>query len=786
MLELTLEQALTLGILGLTIVLFLSERLRPDLVGLLVLVALVLTGLVQPEESIAGFANPAVVTIWSVFILSAGLGRTGVAGMVGERILRLAGAGEARLVAVLMATTAVGFCFMSNVAVAALFLPVTMDLARRTGIAPSRLLLPMAFGTLLGGNLILIGTASNLVVADFVRSAGLRPLGLFDFTPVGLAILAAALLWMVPLGRRLLPVRRTPQPLSAAEGPANRSLPELYRLEERLAVLVVPPGSPLVGKALAESRIGRALGLNVLSIKRPGGIRIPPEPNRTLEAGDRLLVLGRLDTIEELATHPLVDLADAPRSLASFVTEEVGLVELRVEEGSPFQGATIADVEVSRSLGVNVVAVRRGDLVYRTHLHDNRLQPGDFLIVQGPRIRLEALRDHPGYRPMGMGEALAYGMDERFLALRIPGGSPLVGRSLQEARFQERFGIVPLTLTRDGGPPVAPEPATLLREGDLLLVGGRPTDLRVFRGLLGLRVERDIRLPVEELEYGPMDLVEIIPAPHSTVLGKTLRELKFRERYGISVLAVWKGDRARRSGLGDLPLEAGDALLGYGPREQFALLAKDPEWVVLRWGVQEKPRKEKAVVAGLIVGGVVAIVLVAGWPLYLAAITGAAFMVLTRCLSMEEAYRSIEWPAVFLVATLLPLGLAMQRTGAAEVLARQVLDLAGPHGTRAVLGGLILFTLALNQFIPSSVNAVVMSPIALATAQGLGVSPYPFLMGIAYAAAASFLTPISHPANLLVMSPGGYRFSDYVKNGFPILVIVFSVSVALLPVVFPF
>jgi di/tricarboxylate transporter len=169
-----------------------------------------------------------------------------------------------------------------------------------------------------------------------------------------------------------------------------------------------------------------------------------------------------------------------------------------------------------------------------------------------------------------------------------------------------------------------------------------------------------------------------------------------------------------------------------------------------------------------------------------AAIAGASLMVLTRCLTMEEAYRSIEWRAIFLIAGMLPLGLAMQQTGAAEWLAHGVVRAAGPYGPTAMLAGIVLLALVINPFIPGAVNAVIMTPIALATASELGISPYPFVMGIAYAAASSFMTPVSHPANVLVMSPGGYRFVDYMKNGLPIALIVFMACVLLLPVVFPF
>jgi di/tricarboxylate transporter len=207
---------------------------------------------------------------------------------------------------------------------------------------------------------------------------------------------------------------------------------------------------------------------------------------------------------------------------------------------------------------------------------------------------------------------------------------------------------------------------------------------------------------------------------------------------------------------------------------------------VLNLEVQEAPRSHKAPLAALIMSAVVGAVVLGYLPIAVAAIAGAVLMVLTRCLTMEEGYRSIEWKAVFLIAAMLPLGLAMQRTGAAALLGGAVVQLTGPFGPVAVLAGIAMLTLAINQFIPSAVNAVVMTPIALATAKEMAISPYPLVMGIAYAVAASFMTPVSHPVNLLVMSPGNYRFGDYVKNGLPISLIVLVVSVALIPVVFPF
>lgn len=782
----SLDIALTFGILGIAIVLFVTEILRADLVGLLVLVALVVLGLVSPEEGIAGFANPAVVTIWAVFILSEGLARTGVAAALGNQVLRLAGKGEGRLLAVLMSSTAGLSAIMNNVGVAAMFLPVTMDIARRTRTAASRLLLPMAYGSLLGGMLTLIGTSSNLVVSGFLRDAGMRPLGLFDFTPIGVVITAAAIGYTLLIGRRLLPDRHTPQPQSAADDELQPKLRRLYGLEERLAALVIPEGSPLIGKTLIEGRFGRALGLNVLSVERRSGRRHPPERDLVLEVGDRLLVLGRLDVIDELAARPMLVVEEDLPTASRLLSEHLGLAEVDVNADSMFAGSTVVDMNARHTLGVNVLAVRRGRNVRRSNLDDFVFEPGDRLLLQGAPDRLEGLGDHPGYRRLGAAEADHYRLEERLRFVRIPEGSSLVGRTLRDARLGAAFSIAVLGVMREGEGCRMPEPHLELRAGDLLMVGGRPADLEVLRGLQELLIERDTYSDLEALEDGPLALVEVMLSPSTTLAGKTLRQLRFRERFGVSVLAVWRGERPFRTALGDHPLQFGDALLCYGPYEKFELLAKEQDLVVLSTEMQEKPRPHKAPVAALITAAVVGVV-VAGWlPISIAAIAGASLMVLTGCLSMDEAYRAIEWRAVFLIATMLPMGAAMLHTGAAGLLAGAVVEAVGPWGPTAILAGITALTLIVNQFIPSAANAVVMTPIALATAAGLGVSPYPFVMGIAYAAAASFMTPVSHPANVLVMSPGGYRFTDYILNGLPLSLIVLAASVALLPLVFPY
>lgn len=781
----TLEIALTLGILGVAIVLFVGEWIRADLVALLVLVTLVFTGLVGPEEGLSGFSNPAVVTTWSMFILSAGISRTGISSWLGRQVLRLAGATEARLIGVLMSLSSSISAFMFSVGVTAVFLPITMDVARRTGRPPSRLLLPVAYGALLGSMLTLVGTASNLVVADFVQEAGLKPLGLFDFTPVGLAILVTAVGFILLFGRRLLPIRRTPE-VRTANGRIRSTPAEIYGLEERLAVIAIADENPLVGKTLAESRFGPALGLNILRVQRREGQRRVPEPELILEAGDKLLVLGRLDAVDELISRPLLSIEEEVPAMSMLFSDDVALVELEVVPGSLFDGKTLVEMNARREFGLNVLAVRRGGTVRRTNFQDFVLRSGDLLLGQTSTERFDHLADQTGFRRLGEGDIASYQVEERLLVARIPQGSSLIGRTLRESRLAPAFGISVLRVCRGDTQGSIPEPDEILQEGDRLVLEGRPFDLKILRGLQSLSVDRDARFDLRELDDGPLGVVEVMLAPQTTLAGKTLRQLRLRERFGVSVLAIWRGDRPYRTALGELPLRFGDGLLCYGARRAFELMAKERDFVVLEIEVQEQPRSERAPLAALIMAAVVAAALLGWTTIAVAAIAGAALMVLTRCLTMEEAYRGIEWKAVFLIAAMLPLGLAMQRTGAAAWLGGLVVQATGPFGPTAVLAGLMTLTLVLNQFIPSAVNAVVMTPLALATAAGLEVSPYPFVMGIAYAVAASFMAPVSHPTLVLVMSPGNYRFADYMRNGLPMGLIVLMVSVALLPIIFPF
>lgn len=298
----TPEIILVLTILGVSVVLLVTEWIPMEVTALLVLGAVALTGLTTPVEALSGFSNPAVVTVWAVFILSAGLQRTGVANIIGRQILRMAGRSEARIITVIMLSAGLMSAFMNNVAVAALLLPVTMDIARKTGTPPSRLLMPLAFGSLLGGLTTMIGTPPNILVSSALREAGLPHFRLFDFTPVGLAVMAAGVAFTATIGRRLLPMRDV-----ARESEADRpDLRARYKLQDRTFVMRVRPDSALAGRTLAQSRLGSMLGLYVVEIIRKGRTVLSPGPAETLQADDRLVVMSPiiLSTAADMGLSP--------------------------------------------------------------------------------------------------------------------------------------------------------------------------------------------------------------------------------------------------------------------------------------------------------------------------------------------------------------------------------------------------------------------------------------------------------------------------------------------------
>lgn len=588
----TPQIALTLLIIATAIVLFATEKLRVDVVALLVLITLALTGLVTPAEAFAGFANPAVITVWAVFIVSGGLFKTGVADVLGKQVARLAGNSEARLIAVIMLTCGLMSAFMNNIGATAVLLPAVAGISHQTKIPLSKLLIPLAFSSLLGGNLTLIGTPPNILASSILAERGLPTFTFFDFVPTGIVVFGAGILYMVFIGRHLLPAYEPVMDI------------QTRRLRDYISEVRVTERSPLVGQALYETRLGADYGLSVLSIIRKNKTRVIPLP-------------------------------------------------------------------------------------------DVKLAAGDLLVVEGSAKEL--------------------------------------------LQAQEALGLVP-----EAG-----------EEADLIM------------------------------KANEMDLVEATLSPRSSMAGRSLKQMRFRDHYGFTALAIWRHGEVIFQRLSEVELQFGDALLLQGPRHRLAALQEGDDFLVMEPVALEQRRREKAPLAVGIMLLVLALTTLGGLHISLAMVIGVALMVLGGVLHMDEAYQSIEWRSVFLIACMLPLGTAMETTGTARFLADLVVGATAGLGLLATLAAIYILAGLITEPMSNAAATVLMVPIVIDIALELGASPQAFVLATVIGASTSFLTPVGHQANVLIMGPGGYRFSDYTRVGALLNLVILIATLLFLPLFWP-
>ncbi|MEE8426514.1 MAG: SLC13 family permease [Woeseiaceae bacterium] len=781
----TFEIALVLGILAVSLVLFVSEVIRMDVVALLVLGTLAITGLVDSSQAFAGFSNSAVITVWAMFILSEGLTRTGIADVIGRQVMRLAGRREMAMIFVIMITGAVLSAFMNNIGVAALMLPVVVDVARRTRIPASRLLMPLAYSTLLGGLTTLIGTPPNLLISESMAQNGYEPFALFDFTPLGACIMIVGVLFVTFIGRLLLPKISADHDKHVSQ----RSLRTQYKLHERSFLMRVPRHSILVGKTLADSRIGSSTGLIILALIRDGRSETLPGRQTVLRGGDGILVQGRVDQFRELRRwSDLVIEREAP-VLKSMVAAKVVYAEVTIADGSPLVAELIRHAAFRTRFDVAVVGLLRKDGYRLTNLAYVPLKAGERILVQGEIDAVTALEKFADFTDVEIfsPERLAeqYHADERMFVVRLPKESELAGVTLRKSRLADVFDFRVLAVFREGELKVMPRGDEVLEGGDLLLIEGQPGDLDVLRGLQELDIDISVSSNLGAFDSERLTLLDATLDPRSRVAGKTVGELNFRERYGVELAGIWREGQAIGTELADERLQIGDALLLLGPHKRLQLLSSDSDFLILSPLRRKPPDTRRAPLAALIMLGVIVSVMLGMTPIAVAAVVGGTIMVLTGCLTMEHAYRAIDWRAIFLIAGMLPLGTAMQDTGAATYLAGQVMTLLGDAGPWPVIMGLYVLTAVATMIIPTAALVVLMSPIVISAMADMGLQPATAMMAVAIAASASFTSPISHPANILVMGPGGYRFVDYLKVGVPLTIVVFIAAMVLLPILWP-
>ncbi len=776
----TLQIAFLFALLGAMVYLFLTEKLSVDLTAGLGLVILLFAGYLTPDEAFTGFMSPAVITMASVFVVGAALLETGMADAIGGRIYKVVGKSETALIITLMLVAGVMSAFMNNIAATAVLMPAVAAIGPKAGLAPARLFMPLAFGAILGGTTTLVGTPPNILAAELLADHGLEPFSLFDFTPLGVAILLLGIIYMVTIGRKLLPEREHRGPRDHKAG----DLTQVYQLQERLFSIRLPEGSPLHGRTLAETRLGNTLGIKVVAIQHDDQRQLAPDGSAVLYSGDLLFVDGRTTDVQELLRLQGLEIqAGTVRQLPAF-RRGVGAVRARVATGSPLIGRDLRELRFRDRFGLVVVAIQRGDELIRARLGDVALQKKDVLLALGTRKKLTAFSSEPDFVIEKVGLSAISDVQEDLFWIRVPEESPLAGASIGESRLSELVGLTVAGLIRDDQTHLAVEPDEIIQPGDRLLIGTNPEELASLLELGDVELDADTSGSAFESEE--VGMVEVALAPRSGAVGKTLAELDFRDRYGLLAVALWREGESIHSDLANIPLRFGDALLLQGPREKIRRLARKIDFVVLSQADQAPRRTSKA---GVAIGGLLLMIglVVTGYqPINIAAFTAAAFVVLFGALTMQEAYRAIEWRAILLVACVLPVGVAMERTGAAELMANTVIDVAGPLGPHVILAALVVLASMLSQGLDGAPAIVLLAPVVFETAEKLGVSPYPLMMGASLAASAAFMTPFSHKANLLVMGAGGYRSSDYLKVGTPLTLLLLVLLVVLVPVFFPF
>ena len=621
----TFDMWLTLGILAAALVLFVTEWVRMDIVALGVVITLMLTGLLTVDEALAGFSNNAVITIVALFIVGGAIVQTGLARVLGGQILRIAGNSQARLTIVIMLAAALLSGFMSNTGVVAVLLPAVVSLANEAKIPPSKLLLPLAYGSLLGGVATIIGTPPNIIVTDIMRDAGFQPFGFFSFLPVGVVFTAIGITYMLVAGRRLLPAHQPHREVQRVDSP--QELLDLYRLPDNLYRLRVRQKSPMVGQTVVESGLGARFNISALEVLR----RAPAQT--VARVGDQRLVL---------------------------------------ESDSQERIYAVADVI---------------------------LQPDDILIVQGD------------------------------------------GRDVQHAAASLNLAIQPAA---------ADDHESLIAE-----------------------------------EVG---IAEVILPPRSSVIGKTLAELKFGSVYNLTVLDIRRAGEDGRLSLKDTRLAFGDTLLVLGEwKNIMELKERRRDFIVM--GEPEAlaglPARKKAPVVLVVLLMMVVLMVTGLVPLATASLLAALLIVLTGCLSMDEAYESIDWKSIVLIAGMLPLATALEKVGLVNLIAESMTNMLGDQGPLLIMAGFYLLTAVFTQVLSNTATAVLVGPIALATAARLGLQPHAFVMAVAVTASMALASPMSTPGNTLVMSAGNYSFSDYVKNGVPLILLCMVAALLVLPLLFP-
>jgi di/tricarboxylate transporter len=580
-------------IIAIAIVLFSLDALPADVIGIGIMIALIITGILTPVEGIAGFGSDTAIKTLGLLLLTTALIRTGFVQMVTRWIIEQVGEDKNRLFWLVSLATAGMGSFTSNTASTAFFLPVTLSISKKLKQHPSKMLMTIAFAAILSSSMTAIATSTNLVVSGLLTDYGYAPMGMFELTPVGIIILFVGLVYMFFIGRKLIPERDLGE---------DNTLPRNSRY---YAEVIVPKKSEWVGKEIRKLGLKNSFDLAIISMHRP----------------------------------------------------------------------------------------KEGDLKPTEKM---KIKAGDSLVLDGSREGIFALND------------------------------------LKVVRFT-----------------------------------GNPED------------------ELSETLKKKHGMAEVVLLPGSRLVGQTLRELKLRKRFGIEVLGIQRRGKTLHERLMKERLQIGDQLLIHGDPQTIASLENDDSFRIISDTIEAPVDTKKAPLALGIFALTIILASTNIMPLAVATMVGTFLIFLTRCITPAEAYRSMNWSALILISCMLALGKAMEVSGLATYLASQVVDLMGWQNPKLLLGGFFLLSMVLTQPMSNQAAAVVVLPIAIQTAQQLGLNPRSFAMMIAIGAATSYITPLE-PACMMVYGPGNYRFMDFVKVGSLLTVIIFGIAILMVPVLWPF
>ncbi len=617
---------LTLIILALTALFFAIGKIRSDVVALCALILLMVSGILTPDEALSGFSNSVVIMMIGLFVVGGAIFQTGLAKMISGRMLKLAGDSELRLFLLIMVVTSFIGAFVSNTGTVALMLPIVVSLAAKSGVNASRLLMPLAFASSLGGMLTLIGTPPNLVIQGVLTDAGYEPLEFFSFTPVGLICIVIGILVLLPLSRWILAKKKDSGKGNERKTKTLEELVEEYRLADNLSRFAVGKKAGIKGKTIAELDIHNRYGLTVLEIRRE-------------------------------------------------TTRQKGIIK-----------------NVNQMLAGPRTVISEGDIIY------------------------------------------------------------LTGEKEQAERFARDYSLSVIDSNNAGG--------------------------EAAHG---------------SLDFYDIGIAELVLLPTSRLVNRLVKDSGFRSKFNINIVGIRRSGEYIMDDLPDVRLHSGDVLLVQGTWANISRLGnEEDDWVVLGQPLEEAAKVTldyKAPLAACIMLLMVAMMVFDFIPVapVTAVMIAAVLMVLTGCFrNVEAAYKTINWESIVLIGAMLPMSVALEKTGASSAISHSLVSGLGAYGPFVLLAGIYFTTSLLTMFISNTATAVLMAPIAMTSATEIGLSPYPFLFAVTLGASMCFASPFATPPNALVMQAGRYTFMDYVKVGLPLQLIIGVVMVFLLPLLFPF